>query len=176
MIALRRRLYSVREDERGFTLPELLVTIAILGILITIAVILFLGILEQRRVDAATRQLVTDMRLAHTSATNQLTDWRVVLSPGDREYRLVKLQTTYVGGPTVPPVVETIERSLPEGTKVLSTTANPSSATPYIEFNSQGTIHVVSGPNGHVMVSSTDGEPRNKVSYRSATSRITIQP
>lgn len=68
-------------DERGFTLPELLVVIAILGILLAIAIVVWLGLLESRRVEAATNQLKADLRLAHTSATNQLTDWRVVLVP-----------------------------------------------------------------------------------------------
>ena len=81
MIALRQKLGDLRKDKQGFTLPEVLTTIAILGILVTIAVIIWLGILEQRRVDAAANQLAADMRLAHTSATNQLTDWRVVLMP-----------------------------------------------------------------------------------------------
>jgi prepilin-type N-terminal cleavage/methylation domain-containing protein len=70
-----------RGDQRGYTLPEVLIVIAIVGILIAIAIIIWLGILERRRVDAAANQLATDLRLANTSATNQLTDWRVVLVP-----------------------------------------------------------------------------------------------
>ena len=38
MIVLRLKLGGLRKDERGFTLPELLATIAILGILVAIAV------------------------------------------------------------------------------------------------------------------------------------------
>jgi prepilin-type N-terminal cleavage/methylation domain-containing protein len=48
------KLADARKDERGFTLPEVLATIAILGILIAIAVIIFLALLERWRVDAAT--------------------------------------------------------------------------------------------------------------------------
>lgn len=97
----RSRCAGIWGDERGFTLPELLTTIAILGILITIAVILLLSILEQRRVDAAANQLKADMRLAHTSATNQLTDWRIVLVPEQGgeddgpDYFLVRLVRAY---------------------------------------------------------------------------------
>jgi prepilin-type N-terminal cleavage/methylation domain-containing protein len=71
----------VRRDERGFTMPELLTVIAIMGILLAIAVIIFLALLERWRVNAAINQLAADMRLAHNSATNQLTDWRMVLVP-----------------------------------------------------------------------------------------------
>jgi Tfp pilus assembly protein FimT len=56
----------------------MLVTITIMGILLVIGIIIWLGILERWRVNAATNQLVADLRLAHTSASNQLTDWRVV--------------------------------------------------------------------------------------------------
>ena len=61
-------------------MPEVVTVIVILGILVAIAVIIWLGLLERRRVDAATNQLGADMRLAHASATNELTDWGVVLA------------------------------------------------------------------------------------------------
>ncbi|HZY57775.1 MAG TPA: prepilin-type N-terminal cleavage/methylation domain-containing protein [Rubrobacteraceae bacterium] len=78
---LRLKSMAFRSDEGGFTLPEALTTIAILGVLLAIGIMSWLSILERRRVDAATNQLVADLRLAHTNATNQLTDWRVVLVP-----------------------------------------------------------------------------------------------
>jgi len=64
-------------DERGFTLPEVLVTIAIMGIIFGIATSSWFGVVEGRRVDAAANQLAADLRLAHTSATNRLTDAQV---------------------------------------------------------------------------------------------------
>lgn len=114
MSAIRRRLAAVGKDERGFTLYELLITIAIMGILIAIAIIIFLGLLERWRVEAAANQLKADMRLAHASASNQLTDWRIVLAPEKEDedagpdYYLVKLARPY--GPDIagnlPPVVD----------------------------------------------------------------------
>jgi prepilin-type N-terminal cleavage/methylation domain-containing protein len=169
-------------DERGFTLPELMVVIAILGILIAIAIIIWLGILEQRRVDAAINQLAGDMRLAHSNATNQLTDWRMLASTGSRNYALVKLQTPYNGGVTVPPTVQTINRVLPEGTMVFSSTANAAATGPhpattfFMEFNSDGTIYVVNGPNGSVRVSSSDKDPMRSLRFFSATARVKVDP
>ncbi len=189
-------------EEQGFTLPELMATIAILGILIAIAVIIWLGILEQRRVDAATNQLVSDLRLAHNSATNQLTDWRVVAA-FDRgkedeggDYYLVKLDSVYEGG-TAPGIAERTPLYFPGNVK-MEKVRNPSGyivdnhaadywrepwdSTPStvpetrtIEFNSDGTMRFVPyGPNGSVCVT-VDGDPQNRVSGLSATSRVRVE-
>ena len=141
-IWLRKRTGPLH-DERGFTLPELLTTIAILGILLAIAMVIWNSIIEARRVDAAANQLASDMRLAHTRATNQLTDWRIVVYParGDDEdcadttsgcpdYYLVRLSEPY--GDDLPdssgPAVEVAEnpprpRTLPANVAVMSETS-----------------------------------------------------
>ena len=177
--------------ERGFTLPEMLVTIAMLGILLAITVILWLGILEARRVDAATNQLKADMRLAHTGASNGLTDWRVVLAP-DRtdedegpDYHLVRLAAPYPsGGPPV--VTEARPRTFPGDVKVVNVAgaldAGPWMVAPSepgrtrtLEFNSDGAMTGYGSPSGTVRVT-IDGDPQGKVRYLSATSRIKILP
>lgn len=172
--SMRQTIRNVKFGERGFTLPEVMITIAILGILLAIAMMSWNSIVEARRVETAANQLASDMRLAHTRATNQLTDWRVILTPGSADYQLVRLNAPYPSDPTAT-VVETITRSLPQGTKVLSTTADPSSPTPFVEFNSDGSIYVVNGPNGNVIVSSADGAPERKITYLTITSRIKLE-
>lgn len=116
-------------DERGFTLPELLVVIAILGILLVIAIIIWLGLLESRRLQAAANQLQADMRLAHTSAINQLTDWRVVLVPNNAEedegpdYYLVKLSEPYEDKKPKPTFgAAPTPRTLPANVRVMTET------------------------------------------------------
>lgn len=169
-------------DEKGYTLQEVLTTIAIVGILVAIAVIILLALLERWRVNAAIEQLAADMRLAHARATNQLTDWRLVMTTGSRDYSLVKLQAPYRDGSEfVPAVVETVDRSLPRGTMLFSSTASAAATGPggtplFVEFNSDGTIYVVSGPNGNAVVSSDDTDPRRKLTYFSATSRVRVDP
>jgi prepilin-type N-terminal cleavage/methylation domain-containing protein len=94
-----------RRNERGFTLQELMTVVAIMGILIAIAVIAFLGLLERWRVEAAADQFAADLRLAHGRATNQLTDWRVVFMPdgslvrgcSSADYCMIKLSAPYEG-------------------------------------------------------------------------------
>jgi prepilin-type N-terminal cleavage/methylation domain-containing protein len=69
---------SICRDERGYTLPEILTAVSIMGIILAIGIIVLLALLERWRVEAAADQFAADLRLAHTRATEQLTDWRVV--------------------------------------------------------------------------------------------------
>lgn len=180
-------------------MPEVLTVIAILGILIAIAIIIWLGILERRRVDAAARQLAADLRLANTSATNQLTDWRVVLVPeqagedGSPDYYLVRLAQPYDpdvprSSPIVDQYISPTPRFFPANVKVRDhdpnlkdASANPageiSPAPPQtrtLEFNADGTMAFKAGPNGSVCVT-IDGDPQRRVTSVSATSRVKVK-
>lgn len=186
----------LRYEERGFTLPEVLMTIAILGIIVAIAVYIWLGILEQRRVDAATNQLVSDLRLAHSSATNQLTDWRVVLDPEETDedegpdYHLVKLEAPYPA--TESPVKEQkTPRTFPGNVKIVNIAGDldkdphdnnwhvgPSdlNETRTLEFNTDGgTMRFYQAVSGSTCVT-VDGDPENRVTVLAATSRVKVKP
>ena len=189
----------LRREEQGFTLPELMATIVILGILAVIAVLIFLALLERWRVNTAANQLASDLRLAHQSATNQLTDWRVVLVPeqGDDEtpdYYLVKLESAYKSKGGKPEVEKFIPRTLPANVRVMaqinkskkaiqddkgndyyvSPVGSTSSPTRTLEFNSDGAMTGYGGsPSGTVRVT-VDENPFRGVRYLSATSRIRV--
>jgi prepilin-type N-terminal cleavage/methylation domain-containing protein len=197
------KLTGVREDERGFSLAELLTTIAILGILIAIAVIIFLALLERWRVDAATKQLVGDLRRAHGGATNELTDWRVVLALDRTEqeegpdYYLVRLAEAYDPDDPGPAVTRRFPRTFPGNVKVANVItpagsvvddqganywvppwdATPSPPVPQtrtLEFNSDGTMTFFRSPSGSACVT-VDGNPKNRVISVSATSRVRVE-
>lgn len=196
------KISATLRDQRGFTMPELLTTIAILGILLAIAMILWLGLLESRRVTAAANQIAADMRFAHSSATNQLTDWRIVLAPersGENpdgpDYYLVKLTQPYSEpdpSDTGTPGTESPRpRTFPANVKIENHKASLNDAMPAdpkwvtlpppkpgttrtIEFNSNGTMAFKAGPSGSVCVT-VDGDPKLRVVALSTTSRVRIE-
>lgn len=167
---MTRRLYTNSTDERGFTLPEVLITIAIMGILAAIAIPSWFGIVESRNVDSATNQVASDLRLAHTRASNQLTDWRVVYTVGSSDYQLV------------PDAGTPINRSLPEGTKILDTEILALSGTRTIIFKPDGRAvpdggfveSLVSNGEIDVVVSADDDDLPTNVSIVETTSRIKV--
>lgn len=184
-------LGRLRRDERGFTVQEKLTVIVVVGILIAIAMFIFLALLERWRVEAATNQLVADLRLAHTSASNQLTDWRVVLMPekGDEDiedYRLVKLKAPYPGA--APEIVEDTPRTFPGNVKIVNIAGaldedtisgwvrSPSiiGVTRTLEFNSDGTMRFYQAVSGSTCVT-VDGNPQNRVVVLAATSRVKVE-
>jgi len=181
------------QHEHGFTLTEVLVTIIIMGILAGIAIPAWFWLVETRRVDSAANQLVADMRLANASATDQLTDWRIVFrtdgtqvancpSAGQSaDYCLVK--NAAAGGERTP-------RYFPENTRILDTTVSldtsagllaPSAAgtTRTIKFNTDGSASAMGGltagaTSPTVTVGSDDGNPSHVISLNTATSRVRI--
>jgi prepilin-type N-terminal cleavage/methylation domain-containing protein len=125
---IRPTTLRARGDERGYTTPEVLTVVAILAVLLALAVIVFLALLERWRVEAAADQLAADMRLAHGSATNRLTDWRVILAPKDTgepsdeeagpDYYLVELEGVYEPGYPKPEAAESVPRVFPADVKI----------------------------------------------------------
>ncbi len=192
----------IRGDQRGFTLQELLTVIAILSILVAIALVVFLALLERWRVDAATRQLVGDLRLAHGSATNELTDWRVVLALDRAEeeegpdYYLVRLTEPYGPGDPRPSADRRVTRTFPGDVRTTNvvtpsgslvddpdagywvppweSSPSPVPATRTLEFNTDGTMTFFRSPSGSACVT-TDGSPKNRVISLSATSRVSVE-
>ena len=185
----------LRREERGFTLPELMATIVILGILTVIAVLIFLALLERWRVNTAANQLASDLRLAHTSATNQLTDWRVVLVPEQEDsehpdYYLIKLKApdTPSSSPTVDKCTARVlpanvyirdhdgalNDSLPASPGCSPTPLHPLTTTRSLEFNSDGTMAFRKGPSGSICVT-IDTNPQVRIVGLSSTSRVKIE-
>jgi type IV fimbrial biogenesis protein FimT len=178
-------------SERGFTLPEVLIVIVLMGIVLAIASSSWFGVVESRRVDSAANQLVSDLRLAHTKSINQLATWRVVLNPdkadesAGADYSLVKLDSAgnSVAGSEIP-------RTLPDNVRLNSPTLLPVDGTRGIQFAADGSASAVgtlnlgvagtdgcpastptTGPRIRVTV---DNNPMHCITFNTTTSRIQI--
>ena len=132
----RSKIVRFCGDERGYTLAEVLTAVAIMSVILAIGIIVLLALLERWRVEAAADQFASDLRLAHTRATEQLTDWRVVFmadgTPLSRcssaDYCLVKLNFPYGSGDPAPTLDDSVKlafRELPDGTKIKEVTFDP---------------------------------------------------
>ena len=146
------------KSELGFTLPELSIVIVLMGIVFAIASSSWFSVIESREVDSASNQLVSDLRLAHTSATNRLANWQVVLSSGSSSYQI---------GPSGG-TLDT--RTLPDGTEAYLS----SGATTTIVFKPDGSAEPAGSPITFRVRSATDGDPYHELEINAQTSRIKV--
>lgn len=182
-------------DERGFTLPELSIIMAIMGILAAIAVPTWLGTVDSRAVDSASNQVASELRLAHTTATNRLGPARLVFrvtpagaagenrvdcngsgTPGGvADYCLIKPTTT--GS-------EILERDLPAQARFVSYDkgADPTgvpfpgvaSVTRTIRFDASGTATALGGAGDPTIKigAANGGNPEQNVIVSTTTSEV----
>lgn len=168
-----------RGSEKGFTLPEVLVTILILGILAGIAIPSLWSVVEGRRVDSATNQMVGDLRLAHSKASSRLTSHRIEIPPtppaiptdpdyqigpsGSLETRFLPDRTEiYTGSIEIAFCPDGTAEAPPIGAVCPGGTATPS---PLIDPT----------PTTTITVGSDDGGPSTVIEVNKVTSRVVVQ-
>lgn len=170
MEVFRYRLSARWRDRRGFTLPEVLITIALLGILVAIAVPTWWSVVEGRQVDSATTQFASDLRLAHTRAANQLNNWEVRYTIGSSTYQLV------------PDGGTAITRTLPDNAVVFSSEISDGSGNAVIKFTPDGSAAAEPAAtfsdadvDGEMDLEiSKDGNPESNVAIIQSTSRVKL--
>ena len=159
------RIHGFSQSEQGFTLVEVLATILIMAIVFAIASSTWFGLVENRRVEGATNQMVSELRRAHSSATNRLENWQVDPIVNTRGYR--------IGPCTFPceaplPSSSTL-RSLEEGTLF-----KPPGSVARVVFEPNGDAQITGAGNERIQVAAEDGSPCHEIEINEATSRIRV--
>jgi prepilin-type N-terminal cleavage/methylation domain-containing protein len=155
------------EDERGFTLVEVLTVVIIMGIVFSIASSTWFGVVESRRVDSATNQMVSELRRAHTSSTNRLEDWKVDLQPNSGTYRIGACPDPPDTCATPLPLAS--ERSLEEGTEVR---ASGGGMVERVVFEPNGEAPITGA--GRIRIAAEDGLPCHEIEINELTSKVEV--
>jgi prepilin-type N-terminal cleavage/methylation domain-containing protein len=142
------------QSDLGFTLQEVLIVIVLMGIVLAITSSSWFGVVESRQVDSATNQMVSDLRLAHTRATNRLVSYEVSLTAGN---------STYDIGPSGTPQT----RTLPDDAEVDTTVS--------IVFNPDGSASATPSSSPIAFkVRAADDSPDHDIQINTATSRVRV--
>jgi prepilin-type N-terminal cleavage/methylation domain-containing protein len=81
-----RTCLNNEKHEAGFTLTELITTIAIIGVLVSIAIPTFSVWLPNYRLRSAARDLYSNLQMAKLGAVKQNKEWAVVFNQGSDRY------------------------------------------------------------------------------------------
>ena len=148
-------ILGLMAGERGFTLPEMTIVIVIMGIVLAISSASWFGAIEGRQVDSAANQVVADLRLAHSTATNRLADQVVTLTADNSTYTM--------------------------GTRTRDLDDDPGEhkavvdATVTITFKPDGSATVSpGGTESFQVVSADDGSKAHTINLNTATSRVQV--
>jgi len=74
-----------RSDRKGFTLLELMIVVAVMGIMAAVAAPNYMEYMAIRRLNGAARMVMADMMFARESSVNQNNNFRVIFS-GAHQY------------------------------------------------------------------------------------------
>ena len=81
-------------NKKGITLIELMVTVAIIGIVVGIAIPSFTSYLPRLRLNGAARDLISDLRLARSLAVGENKQYKVVFDVANESYTIRKADDT----------------------------------------------------------------------------------
>ena len=141
---------KIMKKESGFTMIELMVTIAIVLLLASVAVPSFLSWLPRQRLRSAVSDLVADIQLTKLSAIKENQNWAIVFDTATDRYYLSSddgANNLWDGPPAMggdDPSVKAIRLSRRgSGVQFIAVGGAFGVHQPHIEFNSRGLSNAV---------------------------------
>lgn len=136
-----------RSGEAGFTLVEVMVTVAVLGILAAIAVPSFKGMMPKVRLGNAVQTLTNEIAMSRMAAVAKSTEYQIIFNQAAKSYRLRQFtrnpDSTYTwkeNAATLLGSAVAMESFKYENATVVPTTGTPPSIT--LQLNANGTTSV----------------------------------
>ena len=127
-------------NKNGFTLTELMVTMAIIGIAAGIAVPSYLSYVPHLRLNSAARDLMSDLRYTRSLAVGENKQYKVVFDAANESYAIRKADDTLVRG---------IDYKNPDqnymGIEIDSVVDKNGTAITSVEFEFNGTAKTANG-------------------------------
>jgi prepilin-type N-terminal cleavage/methylation domain-containing protein len=157
---MNARCHVARRREAGYSLPELLTVIAIIGVLALVTVPSFINFFQSSKVKTTMRNFTTDLRKMRALAISQNLETKLSYATGAN----ARTYTLYVGNSAMgTPSAQAWTRldlttpKLGAGTKTLDTVVNfpaNSGSTPqtFDDIDNSGDIDVVFYPDGRVLM------------------------
>jgi len=150
-----------RTQQFGFNLTELMITVAILGILTALAAPSFSSTLERRKIIAAAEAIQSDLRWARGEAIKRNTDVTVTFTPGAAgawSYTIAPATKT-VKSATIPEFgnVALTENFGSDDTKFDHTRGTSNDSGTITLTSSSGEVHIVLSTLGRARICSVGG-------------------
>ena len=158
----------------GFTLVELMVTVAVMGIIAVIAVPSFTNLIRNNRVTSAANEMVALLQTARAAAISNRA--RVEVCPGNGNAcaagignRWIAVMTKSTGGA---PVVTVLRETTLSSAITVKASANLAAAANKFTFNPSGFTSVGANTSGTVSVCSAELSGNNAADVSASAGRV----
>lgn|GEM_PF-5124058 len=158
------------QNEKAFTLIEIVLAIVILGIIVAIAVPIWQGFISSKNLDAAIRQVASDIREAQARAMAEETYYKVYFDENENCYFVYHRDTTDTpwNNPLPWGVHNEATITLPSGIEYEEVTFSDND----VQFQPSGYLYF--GNNGSVYLRNDKGKIRHLTVV--STGKVNIKP